>query len=89
MIKFIPFYFEGNQRWGWFNTPEEVEDLLKFYDYKFLRKARAHYTSSPYFGFYSEYNKKYTLGEWIDKNNQNKFFNIKKERLKKLKKLNK
>jgi len=110
-MKFIPFYFEGNEWWGHFNTPKEVIDLLNSYDYEFLRKARIHnrtnhnqgdkgnqilndkpcfgFYSEPCFGFYSEYNGNQTFGEWIDKNKQGMYFDIKKERQLKLEKFKK
>lgn len=87
MIKFKKFYFDGNLRWGWFHSPTDVIDLLKYYDYKMLRQALSLNKSSESFGFYSEYDGDETFGEWIDKNNQNKFFNIKYERKLKLDKI--
>ena len=75
---FKKFYFEGNLRWGNFNNPDDVRDLLKYYNYEELRKARIipgyEEIEKPCFGFYSEYCGKLTLGEWIDKNNQEIYF---------------
>lgn len=78
MAKFISFYFEGNLRWGHFNTPDDVKDLLKSYNYQELRKAQSYSGSlegnKPSFGFYSEYDGELTLGQWIDKNNLSEYF---------------
>lgn len=72
-MEFKKFYFEGNLRWGYMNTPEDVISLLKDYSYWDLRKAQRLRDSEdneiPSFGFYVEYNDKYTLGNWIDENN--------------------
>ncbi len=93
-MKFVKFYFEGNERWGIFNTPADVLDLLNYYDYETLRKAeKLNYPAGALvsnivsFGFYLEYRGK-TFGEWIDENNQGIFFDIKKERQLKLNKIN-
>jgi hypothetical protein len=77
-MKFKVFYFEGNLRWGYMRTPEDVVELLKDYSYEDLRKAQRLHDSEdfddPQFGFYAEYNDKYTLGNWIDENNLNEYF---------------
>jgi hypothetical protein len=60
------------------NTPEDVKELLKDYTYWDLRKAQRLHDSEhfevPQFGFYAEYNDKYTLGNWIDENNLIEYF---------------
>ena len=90
-MAFKPFYFESNQRWGHFNTPEEVQDLLRCYPYEELRQAKAYMDTvrlgKPSFGFYSEYDQGPRFGEWIDKNSQGKYFDIKSERKLKLDKI--
>lgn len=77
-MEFKRFYFEGNLRWGYMNTPEDVELLLKDYSYKELRHAQrlrdSENAGTPSFGFYAEYNDKYTLGDWIDENGLEEFF---------------
>ena len=71
-MEFKKFYFEGNQRWGHMNTPEDVAILLKDYPYELLRRAQRLRNSEnaeiPSFGFYVEYSDAYTLGNWIDDN---------------------
>lgn len=90
MTKFIPFYFEGNLYFQYIQTPEDVKELLKAYDYKTLRQAKSlgskklSKKEKPSFGFYLEYDGLTTLGEWIDINNQGSFFDLKSERKEKL-----
>ena len=88
-IKFIPFYFDGNQYFGLLESPEDVQILLKVYDYETLRQCKSNFFSGarPAFGLYSEYKHEPTLGEWIDKNNLGIFFDIKDERKLKLDKI--
>jgi hypothetical protein len=78
MKDFKPFFFEGNLRWGNMNTPEDVAQLLIDYSYEELRHAqrlgKSENAKTPCFGFYHEYNDKYTLGEWIDENEQESYF---------------
>jgi hypothetical protein len=77
-MEFKPFYFEGNLMWGHMNTPNDVNALLEVYHYEELRRAQLYPASrnfeKPSFGFYAEYNDKYTLGDWIDDNHLEEFF---------------
>lgn len=78
---FKPFWFDGNQWFGFVDTPEKAKDLLKYYSYEEIRRARCvvggfNSKSVARFGFYSEYRGDLTLGEWIDKNDQKLFFNF-------------
>jgi len=77
-MKFKRFFFEGNLRWGYMNTPEDVVVLLEDYPYEQLRQAQrlrdSENIETPSFGFYAEYSDKYTLGDWIDENGLEKFF---------------
>jgi len=75
-MEFKSFYFEGNLMWGHMNTPDDVNALLEVYHYEELRRAQrlGHSTEKPCFGFYHEYNDKYTLGDWIDENHLEEFF---------------
>jgi hypothetical protein len=75
---FKPFYFEGNERWGYMRTPEDVKSLLISYTYEKLRRAwrnkRTANNEIQAFGFYAEYNDKYTLGNFIDDNHMEEYF---------------
>jgi hypothetical protein len=77
-MEFKRFYFEGNFWWGYVNSPADLVQLFSAYTYEELRKAQRLYNSAdytdPHFGFYAEYNDKYTLGDWIDENNLSQYF---------------
>lgn len=95
MKKFIPFTFDGNLYFGDIDSPDDVKKLLTAYDYLTIRKAKELGEEYSYrdkddkksFGFYYEYQGKLTLGEWIDKNKLNGFFDLQLERREKLRKL--
>jgi hypothetical protein len=62
----VPFYFEGNQAWGWIKDAEEWERIKKAYDndIKLLRTARRNPNNEKdAFGFYNEYNGSDNLGD--------------------------
>ena len=68
------FYFNGNQIWIKVKSREDWERILRAYDNDIntLRRARQG-PDAPSgckgFGFYPEYNKDLTLGEWADRCN--------------------
>jgi hypothetical protein len=76
-MEFKIFYFEGNLRWGYMRTPEDIALLLKYYPYEDLRKAQKLRDSedheTPSFGFYGEYDGQF-FGDWIDENKQQEYF---------------
>lgn len=78
---FKPFWFDGNQWFGFVDTPKKAKDLLKYYNYEEIRRARCvgkKFDSKlvARFGFYNEYRGDLTLGQWIDKNDQKLFYNF-------------
>lgn len=78
---FKPFWFDGNQWFGFVDTPKKAKDLLKHYSYEELRRARSfsgkfNWDEVPRFGFYREYRGDLNLGQWIDANNQTTFYKL-------------
>jgi hypothetical protein len=71
--KWVPFYFEGNQAWGWIKTKEDWQRIKKAYadDSTILGSAKRNDRNKdrPSFGFYAEYRGTETLKEFTDKNN--------------------
>lgn len=73
-VEFVPFFFEGNQYVHTIDNAHMLRDLLFFYNFGDIKKARVkprttntdRYLIS--FGFYSEYNGDMTLGDWIKNN---------------------
>ena len=68
------FHFDGNLAWGFVDSPEEWERILRAYDLNLsdLLDTQSSKTDdgngNPKFGFVVECNQKPTLGEWADKN---------------------
>lgn len=69
------FYFEGNQRWGWVESPEDWESFKQTYreawhvlDVSALGNAKRHPTAEAQFGLYQEYTGDKTLKEFFDEN---------------------
>jgi hypothetical protein len=68
-----PFFFDGNQAWGFIDSPAEWARIVEAYkgNIKVLRGAKSckHPTRTmPSFGFRIEYQEIPTLGVWADDN---------------------
>lgn len=66
-----PFYFEGNQAWGWIDSPEEWKRIVKAYKdicIDLLTAKRNPNNERDAFGFYHEYNGHDNLGEFAKTN---------------------
>jgi hypothetical protein len=71
---FTPFYFEGNMYYDLIDSKEKFNDLVEAYKgHGDLGLAKEYVGDMPRneiaFGFYSEYQGKQTLGEWMKLNN--------------------
>ena len=70
---FKRFYFEGNLYFGWVENQDDWNDVKEEYKTHLvteeLLSARQRWDKSDSFGFYSEYNVDYTLGDFLKDNN--------------------
>lgn len=78
--RFQTVWFDGNQWFGYIDSPKKAKEILEHYSYKEIRRAKIYsgdfkIGSDPLrFGFYREYQGSSTFGDWIDWNEQNEYY---------------